>query len=331
MRIKNNLFKYIAIALVVVFLLAVSFLILEVWETKQGKFPASNTEDGVVTYEGNDYVLKKGVETFLVLGLDKNKGASSSESHESGTVQADFLMLFVFDNTTKKTTAIHINRDTIANVNRLDITGNKIGEAEKKQIALAYNFAYSEEGLVNCRNTADSVSDLLLDVDINHYISLTMDSVMEMNDLVGGVEVTVLDDFTGIDDELVKGKKITLMGEQAIRYVRTRYGVEDDTNSARMARQQQYINALIDKTVAQIENDDKFVLKLVDRVTPYLEHDSTNLGLKEFAEKFSEYEFLGIKDIKGESKLGEEFVEFYPDEDSIWEIVIDLFYVKKDK
>ena len=39
--------------------------------------------------------------------------------------------------------------------------------------------------------------NFLMDVKIDHYISLTMDSVAVMNDLVGGVEVTVLDDFLG--------------------------------------------------------------------------------------------------------------------------------------
>ena len=234
-KTKNKHLKYIVISLVIVFLITGAFLLLETWEENRGRFPVSITKDGVVEYEGKEYALKDNIETFLVLGLDKYKGASSSESHKSGTVQADYLMLFVFDNATKKTTAIHINRDTIANVNHLDITGNRIGEAEKKQIALAYNFTYESDGEINCRNTADSVSDLLLGIKVNHYISLTMDSVIEMNDLVGGVEVTVLDDFTGIDDTLIKGEKVTLMGEQALRYVRTRYGLEDSSNSTRIS------------------------------------------------------------------------------------------------
>ncbi len=329
MKTRKNYLKYIAAALVIVFLITAALLLLEVWERNRGRFPASGADDGIIKYEGKEYVLKDNIETFLVLGLDKYKGASSSASHESGTVQADFLMLFVFDNAAKKTTAININRDTIANVNRLDIVGNKTGSVEKKQIALAYNFAYDDEGLVNCRNTADSVSDLLLDVNVDHYISLTMDSVIEINDLVGGVEVTVLDDFTGIDDELIKGKKVTLMGEQALRYVRSRKGLEDSSNINRIARQQQYIDALFNKATACIEADEKFVFKAADKLMPYLEYNSTEYRLKEFAEKFNNYEFSGIKEIDGESKLGEKFNEFYPDEDSIFKIVIDLFYTPK--
>jgi hypothetical protein len=35
-------------------------------------------------------------------------------------------------------------------------------------------------------------------------------------------------------------------------------------------------------------------------------------------------------DIEGESVRGEEFMEFYPDEDSLTQVVIECFYKEKD-
>ncbi len=324
---KKKYLVYIAILLAVVLLVTSGLMLLEVWEKSQGRFPSSDSADDVMTFDGQDYVLKDNIETFLVLGLDKYEGATSADDHLDGK-QADFLMLFVFDNETKQCTAIHINRDTMANVNRLDISGNKLGTV-KKQIALSYNYAYDNSGKISCRNTADSVSALLAGIKVEHYMSLTMDSVAKMNDLVGGVEVTVLDDFTGIDDTLVKGEKVTLMGEQALSYVRTRYGLEDSTNSTRMVRQRQYINALYDKISENIKAEDGFILKFVDAIDDYAVYDSTDYRMKEFAERFDEYEFKGIREIEGESKLGEEFMEFYPDEESIKSLVVELFYQPK--
>ena len=52
--------------------------------------------------------------------------------------------------------------------------------------------------------------------------------------------------------------------------------------------------------------------------------------MQQFAEKFGAYEFLGIREMEGESKVGAEFMEFYPDEDFVWELVIDLFYRPKE-
>ena len=51
--------------------------------------------------------------------------------------------------------------------------------------------------------------------------------------------------------------------------------------------------------------------------------------LKEFAERFDSYDFQGIRQIEGQSRPGAEFLEFYPDEASLWELVIQLFYTPK--
>lgn len=330
-RMNSQSRKKVLAILALALLIVSSLMILEVWDSQKEYFTGTTTKSDVVKYNGVEYELKPGIETFLVLGLDKNKDATTSESHSGGTVQADFLMLFVFDNEKQTTAAIQINRDTMANVHRLDIAGNHIGVVEKKQIALAYNYAFDDDGLINCRNTADSVSDLLLDVKVNHYISLTMDCVVEMNDFVGGVEVKVLHDFTGIDDELVAGKTVTLKGEQALTYVRTRQGLEDSTNNTRMERQQQYVDALISKTLSLIESDHEFVFNLADKLGPFIEYDTTDYRLKQFAEKFDSYEFTGIRTIEGKSVAGEEFMEFYADETSIWQIVLDLFYTPKSE
>ena len=328
MSTKNQHLKYIAVALAIIFLVSATFLILEIWENGKGKHPGISTEDGVVEYQGKEYVLKDDIETFLVLGLDKYEGADFAESHDSG-IQTDFLMLFVFNNETRQSTAIHINRDSMTRVNKLAVGGSMVAETYMKQIALAYNYANTDNDKIKCRNTKDSVEYLLNGIKVDHYLSLTMDSVAASCNLVGGVEVTVLDDFTGIDDTLVKGEKVTLTGEQALRYVRTRYGLEDSTNSARMARQQQYIDALYNKINTCIEADDAFLVKLIDTMDDYVVYDSSNQRMLKYAEKFDEYEFLGIREIEGESKLGEEFIEFYPSEDSVWRIVIDLFYTPK--
>lgn len=329
MRTKGNFLKVITLALIVVFLIAAALIVVKNWEDRHNYFPSATTENGFLSFEGKDYVLDDNIETFLIMGLDRFDGATSADSHESG-IQADFLMLFVFDNAKEQCKAIQINRDTMVTVNKLGIGGTKV-DSFTKQIALAYNYVADNNDKVRGRNTKDSVEDLLYGIKVNHYMSLTMDAVAAMNDLVGGVEVTVLDDFTGIDDTLVCGENVTLTGEQALRYVRTRYGLEDSTNNTRMARQQQYINALYEKTISQVKADDQFVIDLATTMNEYVAYDSSNQKMQKLTEKFKEYEFLGIEEIKGESKKGEEFMEFYPDKDKLLELVIDEFYKLKEK
>lgn len=310
------------VAVLVISFVIIGLTLLKQWEAKRGIFSEQPAENSNLTYDGVEYQPKENIETFLVLGLDKFDGHSSADSYNNDQ-QADFLALFVFDNDSKEYSLIHINRDTMAKVNILGVAGNKVGDTTS-QIALAHTYGNGRD--VSCRNTADAVSELLLGIKVNHYISLKMDTVSVVNDFIGGVEVEVLDDFTGIDDTLVKGEKVTLLGEHALNYVRTRRGLEDATNDARMARQQQYMVALRDKVQELSEKDSEFVIDLLTEISDYIVSDRSVTQMQVLAEKFNQYKFLGIREFEGSSRLGEEFIEFYPDKDSLTEIVIEAFY-----
>ena len=283
---KRKLMRYLSIALLIIFLLTGAFLLLELWEKRQGNFPEQEPQDTAIEYNGDKYVINESVESFLIMGLDKFEDAIDNESYNNNQ-QADFLMLLVFDNEEKKCTAIHLNRDTMVDMNILGVAGQKVGTVYK-QLALAHTYGNGKD--VSCRNTADAVSGLLNGVKVNHYLSITMDAVPVLNDLLGGVEVTVLDDFTGIDDSLKKGETVTLHGEQALTYVRTRYGLEDSSNSTRMVRQKQYLNAIYDKAMLRIEEDDEFVVEASVKLADYIVSDRSVNQLQELTKKLSQYE-----------------------------------------
>lgn len=322
---KRKLMRGLAVALLAVFLLTGAFLLLELWEKRQSIFPEQKTENTVYEYNGVEYVKNEDVESFLILGLDKFEDAINNDSYNNDQ-RADFLMLLVFDNSEKKFTAVHLNRDTMVNMNVLGVAGQKIGTVNK-QLALAHTYGNGRD--VSCRNTADAVSELLNGVKVNHYLSITMDAVPILNDLLGGVEVTVLDDFSGIDDTLIKGETVTLHGDHALTYVRERYGLEDSSNSTRMVRQRQYMTAVYDKTMLEIENDDNFVIEASSKLADYIVSDRSVNQLQEIAKKLSQYKFTEIETLEGESVVKDGLMEFRPDADSIDKIVFELFYKKK--
>lgn len=322
---KRKLMRGLAVALLAVFLLTGAFLLLELWEKRQSIFPEQKTENTVYEYNGVEYVKNEDVESFLILGLDKYEDAINNDSYNNDQ-RADFLMLLVFDNSEKKFTAVHLNRDTMVNMNVLGVAGQKIGTVNK-QLALAHTYGNGRD--VSCRNTADAVSELLNGVKVNHYLSITMDAVPILNDLLGGVEVTVLDDFSGIDDTLIKGETVTLHGDHALTYVRERYGLEDSSNSTRMVRQRQYMTAVYDKAMLEIENDDNFVIEASSKLADYIVSDRSVNQLQEIAKKLSQYKFTEIETLKGESVVKDGLMEFRPDADSIDKIVFELFYKKK--
>lgn len=325
-RGSKRYLQYVAVILLVVFLLSAVLLFVNIWERFNGGTDHGEVTSTTFVYNNEEYVLKDGIETVLILGLDKFEDEIDETAYRNDR-QSDFMMLLVIDNYNRKCSAIHINRDTMVEINKLGIAGQKVGTVNG-QIALAHTYGNGKE--VSCRNAADAVSKLLYGIKIDHFISVTMDAVPLFNDLVGGVEVEVLDDFTGIDDTLIKGETVTLMGQHALNYVRTRYGMEDSSNETRMIRQRQYIKALYEKAFDKVQNDEEFIVDASVKMSDYVVSNYTATRLQELFKKVSDYRFKEIRYLEGESVVGDKFMEFTPDEDSVKKVVVDLFYSLKD-
>jgi len=318
--------RAIALVVLAVILFSVAILLFRDWEKKQGLFPEqSGVVDDELIYNGEEYVLKKDVETFLLIGLDTFSGAENDSGYNNDKL-ADFLLLLVLDNKASTVSAVQINRDTMVEINRLGVAGDKIGTVNR-QIAFAHTYGNGNE--VSCRNTADSVSSLLNNVKINHYASVTMDAVSEFNDLLGGISLEVLDDFSGIDDSLKQGETVTLTGKQALTYVRTRYGLEDSSNTRRMERQRQYLNALYDKTRTVSEDDTKFLANAVSGLSKHTVSNCTVHQLQTLLEKVTAYDTLDIHTPEGELIKGDEYMEFHPDQKALEGLAVELFCTKK--
>ncbi len=318
-----NYLRYIAIILAIVSVASISLFVLDMWDRNQDVFEEDviETLGDSITYDGKEYVLKNNIETMLVLGLDTtNSEISNSYNNDK---QADFLMLFVIDNTNKTCSAIQINRDTMVDIDVLGVAGDKVGTVNK-QIALAHTYGNGSE--VSCRNTAKSVSRILMNMDIDHFVSVTMDAVPALNDLVGGVSVEILDDFSAVDASLVKGQTVSLNGEQAMTYIRARKGMDDPTHSNRMKRQKQYLDALFQKAQQYSKENEDFAAKAVSKISEYMISDCTANKLESFLNKISNYTVNKVNDIEGEYKKGETYMEFYPESDSVMNVVVDAFY-----
>ncbi len=317
--------KALLLVLVCIVVVCSALLVIGIWENQQNYVGEQLTEEAS-SVDSVGYELNKNIETVLVMGLDKFSEDIDTSSYDNDQ-QADFLMLFVLDNQNKTCKALHINRDTMAEMNILGIAGKEVGTITQ-QIALAHTYGNGQN--VSCRNTAKAVSNLLNGIEITHYVSVTMDAVPAYNDLVGGVTVEVLDDFTNIDSALIKGEKVTLKGEQALTYVRNRYGLENSTNSNRMVRQRQYIDELYRITREKTKEDESFVLDAWGKMAQYTVSDCYEQDLLQIYEKVSGYEFLGTEKIEGKSVVGERFMEFYPDEEALKELILELFYIPKE-
>ncbi len=288
-----------------------------------GKIQQNVGGEKTIEYDGQTYVLNKNVETFLLIGLDTFGRAEENDSYNNDK-QADLIMLFVLDRESETCYAIHVNRDTMAEVSILGVTGQKVGVVNE-QIALSHT--YGNGGIDSCRNVASAVSDLMYGIPIDNYISLTMDGIVALNDLVGGVTLTAIGDFSEIDGTIIEGEELTLLGEHALNYVRNR---RDGTNETRMARQRQYMDALYSQIIRYIEDKGESSSGIVATLGEYAVTNCDVSGISDLFEKLSSYEFGGIKTIGGESVLGERYMEFICDENALKELLIELCYLPKE-
>lgn len=280
-----------------------------------------NTEDHIFVNE-KWYEPKKNLKTMLVIGLDKFADEAEEPVYINDK-QADFLMLVIIDEDNETCKALQINRDTMAEIQILGVRGEK-GGTFTGQLALSHTYGSGQDD--SCRNVVDSVEKLLYGIKIDHYVSFTMDSVAEMNDIVGGITLPLLDDFTDVSPDYTKGAVVQLKGDMALTYVRGRYGVGDETNISRMERQKQYISEFHKKLIELDKDDDTLFSDVIKTLSKYMVSDCTVNQFSRIYDEAADYFDGEILSIKGESQVGTEFMEFYPDEAALQLQVIDLFY-----
>lgn len=287
---------------------------------------APQTPDSL-TYMGETYLLKENLRTTLLIGTDGLEGYEEQEDLLQDYYnynQADFLMLLVEDTEANTTRIIQLNRDTMTDVPWLDVLG-EYGGTEYKQLCLAFNSG--DGGRASCKNTVSAVSSLLFDAPIQSYIQVPMSAIPVLNDLVGGVPVTIPEELTGLDPAFVKGSTVTLTGAQAELFVRARMGLTDDTNLARMDRQRIYLDSFQKQAQAAVRGESDFALKLIEKLSDYLQSDLTAQQLSELMTRLDGSHIYPIRTAEGELIQGAEHYEFYVDEASLWEIVKDAYCV----
>lgn len=337
MRLRVNIRTLKAVAAILAFVLVVivGLIAINIWDRGRGQDGAVTSDaplysddrgEELVYYNGDWYEPKSKIETVLVIGLDKFQ--DTAHGSYNNNQQSDFLLLLVMDHQNEKCTAIHLNRDAMTEINVIGATGES-ASTFKGQLALAHT--YGSGGKDSCKNVVKAVSNLLYGIEIDHFISMTMDGVGLLNDIAGGVTLEIMDDFSQIDPDLKPGETMTLTGEQALTYVRARGFLEDSSNLHRMERQRQYLQALQKKLIEQADMDAGFILKTLTVISDYMVSDCTINQLSDLSNNIKEYDVREFQSLPGEAVKGEQYMEFYVDEIALQEMVMDVFYQAYDE
>lgn len=314
--------------LIVILILVLVFLISGLQFLESTVFhpesTGTQTERKTIVRDGVEYFPRLDTTVVLIAGIDETGPVTSSGSYNNSG-EADVVSLLIFDQTNKTVDILTLNRDTMLEMPILGVNGREAGTAYG-QLALAHTYGSGlEDSGENLRNT---VSDFLYGIDIDYYMTMNMDAISVFTDAVGGVQVTVTDDFSEIDPDITMGE-MTLTGEQALSFVRTRYGLGDQLNVTRMQRQREYMIGFMEALKKSMEASSSFALKTYEQVSPYIVTDCSSTAMTALANRCAGYTLGDVVTIEGENVKGEKYMEYHVDEEKLDQVILKYLYAPK--
>lgn len=230
---------------------------------------------------------KKEPFSVLMLGVDERKGDRG---------RSDTMIVLTVNPKEKSTKMLSIPRDT-----RTEIIGKGFNDK--------INHAYAFGGVEMSMDTVEN----FLDIPIDYYIQINMESFKEIVDAVGGVTVNNTLDFNYEGEHFSKGE-LVLDGERALKYSRMRY--EDPRGDfGRQTRQRQIIQGVINKGASFSS-----LTKFDDIFSALGKNVKTNLTFDEMTDIQKHYKDVGknIKqmELKGSgTKIDKVYYLMVPDEE----------------
>ena len=271
-----------------------------------------------ISYQGENYPLKRNTNSLLLIGTDNF--IDDEKQHEGLNYNfnlADFLVVLVFDHSAKTIIPFQICRDTMCEV---PVTS---GGTQRMQITLANTYGSGRED--SCENTRKAVEGLLFEAPINYYLAFTMDTVPYVNDLLGGITVTLEDDIPALGPNYVKGAAVKLKGTEALRFVRYRDVSLLDDNLRRMAHHRLYLTSFVEAAREASADDPDLATRIFKAVEKFINTDLSVENVSTLLSNLNEYTILPAVTADGIYQPGERFPEYILDEASLWECVRSVF------
>lgn len=328
---KQQKMLILGLAAAVVFVgLAAAVVVNKLNEQKNYHVTGANSVDvgagyRYTEYNGKKYQYNNRVTTLLYAGLDSFDELKQTATY-GDKARADSIMLIVLDEASKKMSVVAINRDTMTEVHRFSRNGGDLGTYVTH---LGYAYANGDGGTASCENLKTAVSTLFNDLPIDGYMVSNQTSIAMINDLVGGVTVTVPNnDLATQYPELTEGNIVTLDESNVRAYVQQRDTAVDFSNEGRIERQKSFVLSFMDEFGTLVKDNSMQVWDELEECSDWMQTDITKNRYLSLADAFSQTNLApdSYYILEGEDQLGELHDEFYYDEDALQELIIKLFY-----
>ncbi|WP_119327517.1 LCP family protein [Companilactobacillus musae] len=212
--------------------------------------------------------------SILLLGVDTtDNGIRDSTRNYRGN--SDTMIVVTVNPKTNKTTMMSVPRDSMAQIWKSSTNNTR----KIQKINSAYNIGNEE--------SAVATTEKLLNIPIDYYVKVDFNSLKQIVNAVGGVDVDVPFSFsygdTGEKESHFKKGKMHLNGKQALDYSRMRYE-DPEGDYGRQKRQRQVITAII-KSAASA-NTFTHYQKVLDSISSSM---TTNLSFNDMQSMFFNY------------------------------------------
>ncbi|GAA3341999.1 LCP family protein [Curtobacterium pusillum] len=200
--------------------------------------------DDQSTAKTADITAIKGGANILLIGSDTRVGQFDSADDVDGA-RNDVTMLIHISQDHTQLTAISFPRDLMVPIPAC--TNPETGTTYPAAASAQFNTALGNGGVSCVVDTVENLTGL----SIPYAGLITFDGVIEMSNALGGVDVCVAepinDTYTGL--HLTAGSH-NLEGSDALAFLRTRHGVGDGSDLARISSQQVFLSALLRKVTS---------------------------------------------------------------------------------
>ncbi|MDY7608491.1 LCP family protein [Streptococcus suis] len=229
--------------------------------------------------------------TILLMGVDMDQ-ATRGGDWEGG--RSDSMILVTVNPKTKETNMMSLTRDIMVEI--AEANGESSGTVEK----LNHSYSYGQAPM------AIATIEKMMDINIDRYIEINMDGLVELVDAVGGIEVNntlgfpiSISEHEPAYTSIVQPGKQLVNGDQALVYARMRYD-DPEGDIGRQRRQREVITAIIKKLLqldgftqykkilTAISNNMRTNIEISPVTIPNL------LGYKDSVSKLNSYQLRGV-------------------------------------
>ena len=199
---------------------------------------------------------------ILVLGSQTRDGQTQAthvgNASKDGTDLSDTAFIVHIAADRKWAEVISIPRDLFVPVPACQDRTNP-SQTDPAQSEAQFYDAMGEGGPACAVATVEQMTDIRMD----HFLELTFDAFIDLTNAVGGVQICVPE--PGIDDPNYSGLVLsaglhTVVGNQALAFVRDRHGLSGGTDISRIQMQQQFMTALFNKLTSNGTLEDPITL-----------------------------------------------------------------------